>query len=185
MPRAGLTPAVVIETAARIADRDGWDQLTLAAVAEQLGVRVPSLYKHVESLDALRRGISVVSAGDLADALAEATVGVAGDEAVTRLCGAYRAYALAHPGRYAATQHPGSDNPGAARTLAVVDAVLAGYGLTGDEAVDAARALRSALHGFTTLESSGGFGIPRSIDRSFAGLVDGLVVMLSGWPRGR
>lgn len=185
MPRAGLTPAVVVETAAGIADRDGWDRLTLAAVAAELGVRVPSLYKHVESLDALRQGISVVAAGDLADALADATVGVSGDEAVTRLCAAYRAYALAHPGRYAATQHPGPDNPGAVRTLAVVDAVLAAYGLTGDDAVDAARAVRSALHGFTALESSGGFGMPRSIDRSFAALVDGLVVMLRGWSRGR
>ena len=42
-PRRGLSRAVVVDTAARLADRDGFDALTLGAVAAQLGVRPPSL----------------------------------------------------------------------------------------------------------------------------------------------
>jgi len=39
--------------------------------------------------------------------------------------------------------------------VGTVFAILRGYGLDGDDLVDAARALRSALHGFVVLESGG------------------------------
>lgn len=184
MPRAGLSPAVVTGTAADLADEQGWDSLTLAAVADRVGVKVPSLYKHVASLDALRQAVAAQAADELADALTSATVGVSGSDALTRLCGAYRAYALEHPGRYAAAQRPGRDNPGAERTLTVVNAVLSGYGIEGADAVDAARAVRAALHGFTALETTGGFGLPRDVGRSFDALVGGLELMLRNWPGG-
>ncbi len=181
MPRAGLSPALVAGTAADLADEHGWDALTLAAVAVRLGVKVPSLYKHVASLEALRHAVAVEGAEGLADALTAATVGVSGADALARLCAAYRAYALEHPGRYAAAQRPGRDNPGAERTLTVVYAVLSGYGIAGEDAVDAARAVRAALHGFTALETTGGFGLPRDVDRSFDALVAGLQRMLRHW----
>jgi hypothetical protein len=72
-------------------------------------------------------------------------------------------------------------NAAAESVLRVVLAVLAGYGVTGDDAIDAARALRSALHGFLTLEAAGGFGMPADIDRSYRRLVDGFDVALHGW----
>ena len=59
--------------------------------------------------------------------------------------------------------------------------VLAAYDLHGDDSIDAIRAFRSMLHGFVTLESSGGFGLPVDVDRSFDRLVRGLVVALSRW----
>jgi hypothetical protein len=59
--------------------------------------------------------------------------------------------------------------------------VMAGYGLDGDDAIDAVRAYRSALHGFVSLEASGGFGMPLSVDRSFGRLVHALVRAMSSW----
>ena len=61
-------------------------------------------------------------------------------------------------------------------------AVLRGYGLDGDDAVDATRALRSALHGFVSLEQAGGFGLPVDVDRSYDQLVLALDLALSSWP---
>ena len=49
--------------------------------------------------------------------------------------------------------------------------MLAGYGLEGDDAIHAARAVRAALHGFAVLEAGGGFGIKLDLDESFARLV--------------
>ena len=69
--------------------------------------------------------------------------------------------------------------------VSVVTEVLAGYHLRDDDAIDATRALRSALHGFVTLELGGGFGLPVSIERSFDRLVQGLVTALSGWSGGQ
>ena len=54
----------------------------------------------------------------------------------------------------------------------------------GDDAIDAIRALRAALHGFVTLETSGGFGLPADIDRSFDRLVQGLTTALASWACG-
>ena len=50
--RAGINRDAVIRTAAKIADADGWDALTLARVAKKLRVRPPSLYNHVGGLEA-------------------------------------------------------------------------------------------------------------------------------------
>ncbi len=187
MPRAGLNEALVVEEAGRIADELGLSRLTMAAVAERLGVRQPSLYKHVENMEDLQRSIALRAKRDLADVLGRAAIGRSRGDAIVALSQAYRAWAHEHPGRYAATQRapaPGdADDEAASREATqVVFDVLAGYGLRDDDAVDAARALRSALHGFVTLEAAGGFGLPVDIDRSFERLVSGLAMALSNWP---
>ncbi len=65
--------------------------------------------------------------------------------------------------------------------MQIVIDVLVGYELRDDDAIDATRSLRSALHGFVTLETGGGFGLPVDIDRSFDRLVRGVVTALSSW----
>ena len=46
-PRIGLTLPKIVETAAEIADTNGIQEVTLASVAQRLGIRSPSLYNHV------------------------------------------------------------------------------------------------------------------------------------------
>jgi len=187
VPRAGLTPELVVARGAELADEVGLDKLTLAMVAQAFGVAQPSLYKHVRGLDALLQRISALATAELTDALAEAAAGRAGGDAVRATADAYRAYAKARPGRYAATQRvPDPDDPAhvaaGERAVGTIAAVLRGYGLDGDDAIDATRALRSALHGFVMLERAGGFGLPQSVDRSFAQLVAALEVAFAAWP---
>ena len=179
MPRAGLSTAAVVAAAAEIADAEGLDRLTLARVAATAGVRTPSLYNHVESLDDVRRRVALLALRDLADALRDAAVGRAGDDALVAMADAYRAYARRHPGRYAATQRAPAEGDEAMRAAAtgavdVVLAILRGYGLEGDDAIHAARAVRSALHGFVALEAGGGFGIPVDLDESYERMVRAL-----------
>ena len=183
MARAGLSEDRVVVEAERIADEVGLSRLTLAALAESLGVRQPSLYKHIDGMDALQRSIAVRAKTELGEVLGRAAVGKAGDDAIRALSTAYRRWALEHPGRYSATvraPEPGDtdDEAASASVVGVVFDVLAGYDLHGIDAIDATRALRSTLHGFIALESSGGFGLPVDVDRSFERLVDGLVVAL-------
>lgn len=186
MPRAGLSRDRVVDLATAVVDDVGFDRLSLAAVAERAGVRLPSLYKHIESLDGLRRDVAVRAVRELADTVTPVVAGRSGGPALRALASAYRDFGRRHPGRYAATvRAPAPDDPGhsaaADAVLHVVLAVLDGYGLDGDDAVDAARALRAALHGFVTLEAAGGFGLPRDVDRSFDRMVDGLDGALAGW----
>ncbi|MFJ6195875.1 TetR/AcrR family transcriptional regulator [Micromonospora sp. NPDC092111] len=187
MPRAGLTQATVVREAARLADEVGHDKLTLAAVAARLGVALPSLYKHVRGADALAQQLAALATAELADELTNAAVGRAGRDALHAVAAAWRDYAHRHPGRYPAAQRvPDPTDPdhvaAGRRALDVVYAILRGYGLTGDAAVDAARTFRSAVHGFVALESAGGFGLPRRIDHSYDQLVAVLDTAFRDWP---
>jgi AcrR family transcriptional regulator len=173
VPRAGLDTGAVVRSAAALADAEGLRAVTLARLAGELGVRPPSLYAHVRSLEDLRGHLAELGASGLADELQRAAAGRSGPDALAAVAGAYRAYARAHPGLYAAAQRPsgGETTQARERALEIVLAVLRGFGLNGDEAVHAARAVRSALHGFVTLEASEGFGYPLAPDESFARLV--------------
>ncbi len=176
MPRAGLTAQTVTDAAAELADANGLEAVTLAALASRLGVRAPSLYAHVEGLDDLRGRIAARGAEQLADRLQAAVAGRSGATALRALAAAYRDYAREHPGAYAALQRVTVRNAGAAeaaeRTVGVVLAVLEGFGIEGDAALHATRAIRSALHGFVLLEAQEGFGLPLDVDESFGVLVE-------------
>lgn len=190
MPRAGLSTGVVVAEAARLADEVGLHALTLAMVAKRFGVALPSLYKHVAGLDALLWKVSALATADLADEVVAAAAGRARGDAVRAVAAAYRVYAHRHPGRYPATQRvPDPADPAhvaaGERLVETVFAILRGYGLSGDDLVDAARTVRSALHGFVTLENGGGFGLPRDLDRSFDRLVAALELGFERWPAAR
>jgi AcrR family transcriptional regulator len=179
----------VVEEAARLADEVGWDRLTLAALAKRLGIATPSLYKHVEGLDALLGEVALLSIHELTETMRDAAVGRAGPDALRSVCHAYRGYVHEHPGRYAATVRAARDDEalaaqrrGAAQEAAeVVFAVLRGYGLDDTSCVDATRALRSALHGFTSIEAAEGFGLDRDVDSSFEAMVGALDRALRSW----
>lgn len=186
MPRAGLSRARVVDEAAELADEVGLEGLTLAALAERLGVRQPSLYKHLDSLAGLRRSISLQAKGELGDVLLRAAVGRSGADAITAMAGAYRAWALEHPARYTAAQwiagpEDEEDTAASLGAIQVISDVLTAYELRGDDAIDAIRAFRSTLHGFVSLEAAGSFGLDRDLDRSFDRLVRGFVITLTSW----
>ena len=181
MPRAGLDPGAVVGAAARIADAEGLAAVTLSRLAADLGIRTPSLYSHVGGLDDLRHRLAARGAGELADAMQEAAAGRARGDALRAVATAYREYAREHPGSYDAAQRAAwLAGDAGARAVRVFTAVLAGYGLSGDDAIHATRAVRAALHGFAALESGGGFGMSQSVDASF----DRLVALLDDGLRG-
>lgn len=175
-PKKRLDRAAVIQAAADLADAEGMEQLTLARLAERLGIRTPSLYNHVASLAGLRRDLALLGMQALNARLTRAVMGKAADEAVVALAQAYRTFAKEHPALYATTTRAGDPQDhelqrAAQAVVEVAAAVLAAYGLQGAEAIHAIRALRSALHGFVALETAGGFGMPFDLDESFRRLV--------------
>ena len=186
MPRAGLSPDVVVAEAVALVDAEGSGALTLAALAKRFGVALPSLYKHIDGLDDLHGRLAVATARDLGAALRRAATGKAGRDAVAAAAAAYRTYARAHPGSYdyLLRARPGDAAHAAAsqEVLDVLYALFDGYGIaSGTSAVDAARFVRSTLHGFVALENAGGFAMARSVDRRLDRLVDALDTALSAW----
>jgi AcrR family transcriptional regulator len=186
MPRAGLTRDIVAEEAAALADEVGLATLTTAALAARLGVRQPSLYKHIDSMAGLHRDIAVNAKRALGEVLARASVGRSGADAITAMSHAYRDWARRHPARYEASNRvptPGDvdDEAVSVAAVQVIADVLTAYRLEGDDAVDAIRAFRSTLHGFVSFEMSGAFAWSADVDRSFDRLVSGFIVALDTW----
>src|ERR1700739_5123541 len=164
--RSGSRPAKlsregIVDGALTFLDREGWDSLTINALATQLGTKGPSLYNHVDSLEDLRRAVRIRVIDDIITMLNRRGGGRARDDAVLVMASAYRSYAHHHPGRYSAfTRMPlGGDDPeyaAATRNAAApVIAVLSSYGFDGDEAFYAALEFWSALNGFVLLEMTG------------------------------
>jgi AcrR family transcriptional regulator len=184
MPRAGLDPDVVVRRASAIIDEHGAAALTLARVAGELGVATPSLYKHVDGLDDLLARVAVSVTADLAAQLGAATRGRSDRAALAAIADAYRRFAREHPGTYPLTQrHLRTEawTAVAADAFSAVTAALSGYGVAEGD-TDSIRFVRSALHGFVDLERSGGFGLPASVEQSFAFLVDALDATLRALP---
>jgi AcrR family transcriptional regulator len=156
-----LSREIIVNAALTFLDREGWDALTINALATQLGTKGPSLYNHVQSLEDLRRTVRMRVIDDIITMLNRVGEGRSRDDAVLVMAGAYRSYAHHHPGRYSAfTRMPlGGDDPeyaaAARRTAAPVIAVLASYGLEGEDAFYAALEFWSAMHGFVLLEMTG------------------------------
>ena len=179
----GIDRERVVAVAAELADEVGLDQLTLAQVAARLGVRLPSLYNHVEGLPGLRRELALRGLRQLLERLGGAAIGKSGDAAMLAVGQAYRRFVLEHPGVYAATvRAPAPDDREvqqvSAAIVGVVLAVLEPYGLAEDAAIHAVRGLRSIAHGFATLELAGGFGIPLARDESYLRLLRAYVAGL-------
>jgi AcrR family transcriptional regulator len=91
-----LTPRArqIVAAAREILEREGADGLTMRRVAEQLGIRAPSLYKHLPDKRALEAAL--ISAGF--EELAATFAGTGGS--LVAIGAAYRAWARAHPHLY-------------------------------------------------------------------------------------
>lgn len=178
MPRAGLATASVTEAGADLVDELGIAGLSMCRLAERLGVKTPSLHKHVGGQSDLVHRIAVLAATELGDALQEAVAGRPGSDALRAAAQAMRAYVTGHPGRYAAGQSQVPAGvadpliPAIDRMLGAFAAVLRGYRLDPRQEVHALRMMRSVLHGFTVLEVDGSFRFSTDVDDSFDWMVD-------------
>jgi AcrR family transcriptional regulator len=163
VPRAGLTRDDVVTAGAALADETGYGELTMGLLAGRLGVRTPSLYKHVDGLADLQHRIAIRAMTELGDVIRDALQGQSGRDALGALVTATRGYVTAHPGRYAATigaEFTGPDDPllaASTRVLGSIAAVLRGYGIREEDTDHAIRTIRCLIHGFAALQAASAF----------------------------
>lgn len=173
----GITQENILEAAAEIADTEGLNEVTLAELSKKLQIRTPSLYNHIDGLQQLRKKLSIYSMEQLYNDLIQSTIGISGNDAVRALGKAYITFARSHPGLYEST-FPSSDSndievqKAANKIVVLVVRILNAYELDEETALHVTRGLRSILHGFSSLEQKGGFGLSIDIDTSFQLLMD-------------
>jgi AcrR family transcriptional regulator len=154
---AELSPRAreIVAAARELLEAEGRDALSMRRLAERLGIRAPSIYKHLPGKEALEAAV-------ISDGFAEFAAALDGER---DLAGAYRAFALAHPHLYRLM----TDGPLPRDRLApgaeerAMGPVLAATG--GDR--DAARALWAFAHGMTILELDGRFPPGADLDAAW------------------
>ncbi len=173
----------LLKGATVLVNQRGLDELSMSELAQALNVRTPTLYSHVAGLDDLKRLLALHGLAELDRAMARATIGISGPDAVRALLNTYREFVEKNPGLYAATvpTPPRSDREWSAAVDRLMDTLLAClqyYDLRGAEKVHALRGLRSLVHGFVSLESSGALKHPVNRNDSFAWLVESFLAAL-------
>jgi AcrR family transcriptional regulator len=182
-PRPGLDRNKVVEAAAELVNEKGIHELTISSLAAKLKIQPPSLYNHISGMQDLLDELALVNSKLLAQRLGEAALGKSGEELFISAAQAFRDHVKSNPGLYMATLrssaleaelHPAlkaEDD----RIVQIGVTIMQSIGLHGQDAIHGLRGFRSMVHGFASLEISGGFGLPEDCDESFRRLVSGLL----------
>jgi AcrR family transcriptional regulator len=92
----------IVAAARVIAEREGWDAVTIRRLAEEIEYSQPVLYSHFENRDAIVAAVAVEGFQEITVALREAASGSTGRNALKNVAMAYLAFALRHPALYEA-----------------------------------------------------------------------------------
>jgi AcrR family transcriptional regulator len=187
MPAPTRTSREAIVQAARdLLEQHGLDAVVMNAVAERVGVRGPSLYKHVADRAALIRAVGDVVTDELRATMAQALAGDDPAADLRALAFAYRAFVRANPNGYgllfAHLEPDLQPDPTAVAELGrpIVAAVSRLIGGEGAVALEAGRTLVAWAHGFVSMELAGGFRLGGDLDAAYATGIDLILAGISG-----
>lgn len=172
MPTPSRTSLDAITTAGvEILETRGLSGLTMQAVARAVGVKAPSLYKHVRDREALVGLVADAAATDLAAHLEEHD-GLAG------LARSLRSWATAHPEMFRLVfSGRGSPEVAAAAGAPVLKAARDLVGPA--DKLSAARLVTAWATGFISMELAGAFQLGGDVDEAFEYGIERLTVALS------
>lgn len=184
---AKTSHAAIIAAGRSLLEDQGLERVTMATVAARVGVRPPSLYKHVRDRSALIAAL-VTDATDELGTVLRAAAAAADDAPAVRLAAlaeAFRAFASRSPRAAAllfADLGAGAEPPiealaRAAEPVVEVSAALAGP----DAALPAARVITAFAYGFTSMEAAGAFHLGGNVDDAFR---LGIATLVRGLERG-
>lgn len=171
--RARTSRAAIIAAARDLLEDGGLEAVSMAGVAERVGIKAPSLYKHFDDRSSLLAALATEVALELGQSLVDAAArsGAEPSARLRALAATYRSFALATPRATAllfASVAPGvAPTPEAQAEAArpVLEATEALVG--GARALSAARLLTAFAYGFTSMESAGAFRFGGDVEEAY------------------
>lgn len=152
-------------TARKVLETDGPDALTMRRLADELGIRAPSLYKHFASKQAVETALIDDELAEIGKQGYEAIADHGGLGPVGNLLRVYRVYSVEHPHLYrlvtSGRLHRDELTPGLEQWAGRPWALAAGESYRG-------QALWAFAHGTATLEIDGRFLEGSDLDRTWA-----------------
>jgi AcrR family transcriptional regulator len=164
MTSAELSPRAqeIVSAARELLETDGAEALSMRRIADRLGIRAPSLYKHFRDKEALEAAIISIGFDELADAF-EAAAGVDTTDQLAALAQTFRDFASAHPHLYRLM----TERPVSHRVAPGVEARAAGLVTQAAADPDRARAIWAFTRGMTSLELNGRFPPDADLDAAW------------------
>ncbi|WP_439591743.1 TetR/AcrR family transcriptional regulator [Microbacterium sp.] len=168
----------IVEAGRRLLESGGPAGVTMSAVATQVGVRAPSLYKRVRDREALVQLIAEATADDLTERLA------ASGHSIADYARAFRAFAHERPEGFRLMFSTAGATDATRRAAAPI--LEASRELVGSErALDAARLFTAWATGFVSMELAGGFRMGGDVDEAFEFALATIQAGLEGQSVGR
>lgn len=170
--KSHITVEIIIETAAKLSNHVGLENLTLKMVADELKIKSPSLYNHISSLEEMKRLLMIYGWKNLETKMIDAAISVAGYQALRNMCWAFYDYAINNKGVFNAmlwyNKYDNEEaNQATQKLFDVLSKVMRPLYLSDDHINHSIRTLRSFLEGFALLVNNNAFGNPLSIQESF------------------
>src|SRR5579859_5752930 len=161
----GLTPRAreLVSAARALLEQGGPETLSMRNLAERLGIRAPSIYKHFASKEALEAALITIAFEEQAALFAAALEG--SREPLSALAEAYRAYAKLHPQLYRLV-YDRSLNRSLLAAGSEESAVAPVLEAAGNDR-DLARAVWAFAHGMTILELNERFPADADLDAAW------------------
>lgn len=180
MARAGLDKNSVISRAAKLANEEGLESITLKRLADDLGIQTPSLYNHISGLEDLRKQLMIYGWKQMEEKIIQAVIGVSGYDALRAIGYAFYDYATENAGVFSAmlwyNKFQDVETMGATEGLfTIIYKITKSLNISEENSEHLIRTWRGFLEGFALLVNNGAFGHPISIKDSFEKSLDVLV----------
>jgi AcrR family transcriptional regulator len=154
---------LIIGTARRLAEAEGWDAVTTRRLATEIEYSQPVLYKHFSGMDQIAAAVAIDGFGELGDALGAARAAAESPHrALVAVAHAYLVFARENPALYDAmfarttTVHFAAEDTPAQLSEAFAELREGLRGISDDGDVDTlAEVFWAALHGLTILARGG------------------------------
>jgi AcrR family transcriptional regulator len=172
-----LNKDIIIREAAAICDEFGLEKLSLAALADRLGVRPPSLYNHIKSLEYVYSQMAIMGIQSWTESMRQAVDSSPPNQRVRALAHASREFAQQQPTLYycATRQFANSSAEYLEAATPMIELTNAVYSdLIHDPQKEeiAQYLLRCLVAGFITLESNNGLQPAKDLDSLYDKLID-------------
>jgi AcrR family transcriptional regulator len=178
----------MVRAGRRILEAEGLESLTMQTVALAVGVRAPSLYKHVRDRGDLIRLIGTDVVMELGERLDQAATSDDPRRAIRQMVDGFRAFARAYPQAYRLlfSGLPEGWRVDEELNVRISQSLLRTVGeLTGgDRSLEAARTIVAWAHGFLSMELAGAFRLGGDVDEAFSYGIERLTIALAPRPSG-
>jgi AcrR family transcriptional regulator len=181
-----VSPEAIIAKARELVEQEGYDQLSLARLADALGIKSPSLYRYFNSKNMLLRAVNDATGALLITSVNQAIAAAsdAPDTQIMAMARAYRAFAHANPANYALlysalSPDAQSDPQQAEKQVLPLQSLLAQ--VSGEaNSLTALRGALALIHGFIMLELTGNFRRGGDLDAAYEQSVRAYIIGCAG-----